>query len=279
MEHHRCSIIYMGRQPWLPPLPPPVKPHTPTPTATVRSRRRHHAAAVATTLPSPTNEAVAVERANTHGRRTHYVQASRWTIQAIHHDGDDEHIPDPSRPQADVDHRGHTRRVFLARHRQIQLYPAPIVAHFRSKPSHHSIHIFMDHSTDFDPRMDQRQRSTRRFLLEPIRPSIFSKAAASISRHQQGLDQWIQAVHHAGHRPHHLPASGPSTAGTLISFHLHRRSATSLQQTTLHHAQSTTIHGHDRPISSAILTSTKPANEIPCPNPASPPPIFVRNPA
>ncbi|KAL6008024.1 hypothetical protein ACLOJK_033530 [Asimina triloba] len=39
------------------------------------------------------------------------------------------------------------------------------------------------------------------------------------------------------------------------------------------------IHGHDRPISSAILTSTKPANEIPCPNPASPPPIFVRDPA
>ncbi|KAL5996193.1 hypothetical protein ACLOJK_026267 [Asimina triloba] len=41
-------------------------------------------------------------------------------------------IPDPSRPQADVDHSGHTKRVFLAH-----------------------------------PRMDQRQGNTDRFLLRP----------------------------------------------------------------------------------------------------------------
>ncbi|KAL5985394.1 hypothetical protein ACLOJK_027378 [Asimina triloba] len=51
------------------------------------------------------------------GRQTHHARAVVALIRAIHHDGDDEHIPDPSRPQADVDHSGHTRQVFLARHR------------------------------------------------------------------------------------------------------------------------------------------------------------------
>ncbi|KAL5994343.1 hypothetical protein ACLOJK_024392 [Asimina triloba] len=117
----------MGRQPWLPPLPPPVKPHTPTPTATVRSRRRHHTAEVATTTPTAT---VAIDSAvrppvifiiNTHHRRV-----SRRTIRAIHHEEDDAHIPDLLRAQTDADHSGHTRRVFLARHQQLQFNPAPI---------------------------------------------------------------------------------------------------------------------------------------------------------
>ncbi|KAL5988891.1 hypothetical protein ACLOJK_026993 [Asimina triloba] len=112
---------------------------------------------------------------------THHRRASQRAIQATHHDGDDAHIPDLLRSQADVDHRGHTRRVFLARHQQIQLYPAPIVAHFKSKSSHLLIHIFMDHSTDLDPRMDQRQRSTKRFLPELIRPSILPNASVFVS--------------------------------------------------------------------------------------------------
>ncbi|KAL5997384.1 hypothetical protein ACLOJK_008314 [Asimina triloba] len=87
-------------------------------------------------------------RANAHCRETHHARAVVAPIRAIHHDGDDEHIPDPSRPQADVDHSGHTRRVFLARHQQIQLYLAPIVAHFKSKPYH--------------------RPSGRRFLLLPV---------------------------------------------------------------------------------------------------------------
>ncbi|KAL6013306.1 hypothetical protein ACLOJK_003798 [Asimina triloba] len=107
---------------------------------------------------------------------THRHQALHRAIQATHHDDDDAHIPDLLRSQADVDHRGHMRRVFLARHQQLQLHSAPIVAHFRSKQSHRLIWIFMAHSTDFDPRMDQRQRSTRRFLLKPISSSIFFKS-------------------------------------------------------------------------------------------------------
>ncbi|KAL5980112.1 hypothetical protein ACLOJK_036579, partial [Asimina triloba] len=42
--------------------------------------------------------------------RTHHHRAPRQAIQAAHHDDDDdEHIPDLSKPQADVDHSGHTR--------------------------------------------------------------------------------------------------------------------------------------------------------------------------
>ncbi|KAL6001174.1 hypothetical protein ACLOJK_006906 [Asimina triloba] len=131
-----------------------------------------------------------------HTTRTHHGQASRWAIQAVHHDGDDEHIPDPSRPQADVDHSGHTRGVFLARHQQIQLYLAPIVAHFKSKPYHRLIWIFMAHSTDLDPRMDQRQGNTDLFLLRPIRPSIFA-AARCLQPRLHRLPSTTRDCHHA----------------------------------------------------------------------------------
>ncbi|KAL6005170.1 hypothetical protein ACLOJK_005732 [Asimina triloba] len=144
--------------------------------------------------------------------RTHHRRAIVAPIRAIHHDGDDARIPDLLRSQADADHSGHTSRVFLARHQQIQLHPAPIVAHFRSNPSHLSIHIFMDHSTDFDPRMDQREGNTDRFLLR-LHPAIhFSKSLLPFSRHQRGLDQWIQAVHCSVHRRPPLPP--PSDAPT-----------------------------------------------------------------
>ncbi|KAL5996729.1 hypothetical protein ACLOJK_007649 [Asimina triloba] len=113
--------------------------------------------------------------------RTHHAHAVVAPIQATHHDGDDAHIPDLLRSQADVDHRGHTRRVFLARHQQIQLNLAPI-------------------------------KRCKAFLLKPISPSIFFKSLLPFSRHQRGLDQWIQAVHRSVHR--RPPLSPPSDAPT-----------------------------------------------------------------
>ncbi|KAL5978167.1 hypothetical protein ACLOJK_029284 [Asimina triloba] len=106
-------------------------------------------------------------------RQTHHGRATIAPIRAIHHDGNGELILDPSRPQADVDHRGHMRRDFLSRHQQIQLHPSPIVAHFKSEPYHRLIWIFMAHSTNFDPRMDQRQGNTDRFLLK-LHPAVKS---------------------------------------------------------------------------------------------------------
>ncbi|KAL6005266.1 hypothetical protein ACLOJK_005828 [Asimina triloba] len=97
---------------------------------------------------------------------THHCRAIVAPIQVIHHDGNNEHILDPSRPQADDDHSGHTRQIFLTRHQQIHFHLAPIVAHFKSEPYHYSIWIFRGH----------------------------------------GLDRKIQAVHHTGHdSPSPLP--------------------------------------------------------------------------
>ncbi|KAL5978856.1 hypothetical protein ACLOJK_018751, partial [Asimina triloba] len=73
----------------------PASSHRPKPPPRCRRQR---------TLPSPTNEAVIFTA------RTHHRQASRRAIRAAHHVADVELIPDPSRPQADVDHSGHTRR-------------------------------------------------------------------------------------------------------------------------------------------------------------------------
>ncbi|KAL5980934.1 hypothetical protein ACLOJK_028854 [Asimina triloba] len=61
---------------------------------------------------------------------THHWRASLRTIRIIHHDEDDAHIPDLLRPQADVDHRGHTRRVFLARPISPFIFPNPSVVIF-----------------------------------------------------------------------------------------------------------------------------------------------------
>ncbi|KAL5989036.1 hypothetical protein ACLOJK_027138 [Asimina triloba] len=60
--------------------------------------------------------------------------------------------------------------------------------------------------------MDQRQRTTKRFLLR-LHPAIhFSKSLLPFSRHQRGLDQWIQAIHRSVHR--RPPLSPPSNAPT-----------------------------------------------------------------
>ncbi|KAL5999238.1 hypothetical protein ACLOJK_040688, partial [Asimina triloba] len=156
--------------------------------------------------------------------KTHHCRAVAAPIRAIHHDGDDEHIPDPSKPQDDVDHSGHTRRVFLARHQQIQLYLAPIVAHFKSTPYHRLIWIFMAHSTDLDPRMDQRQGNTDRFLLRPIRPSIFA-AARCLQPRLHRLPSTARDCHHTADAhlqslpmPRRLPAVRPHPPARL-----HRR--------------------------------------------------------
>ncbi|KAL5994195.1 hypothetical protein ACLOJK_035067 [Asimina triloba] len=130
LQHEaRCSITSKrGWQPWLPPLPPV----TPSPDAIATARaRRSAAAAIGDTTGRrrrrrrPTNDAVEGKLATA---RTHHGRAPRKAIQAIHHDGNDEHILDPSRPQADVDHSGHTRQIFLTRLNQMiqAVYPAAL---------------------------------------------------------------------------------------------------------------------------------------------------------
>ncbi|KAL5988866.1 hypothetical protein ACLOJK_026968 [Asimina triloba] len=106
--------------------------------------------------------------------RTHHGRAIITPIQAIHHDGDDEHILDPSRPQADVDHRGHTRRVILARHQQLQLHPAPI------SPSGHP--FFQNPHSSF-PR--PRPSSARPGLDDPGRSSCHTADPRSTTQPAQ----------------------------------------------------------------------------------------------
>ncbi|KAL6004925.1 hypothetical protein ACLOJK_005483 [Asimina triloba] len=108
-----------------PPLPPPEEP-------TVASTMLPTSVADDGRLPLAADVAKEAKASPSTTARTHHGRAPRRAIQAIHHDGNGELIPDPSRPQADVDHSGHTRRVFLAH-----------------------------------PRMDQRQDNTDRFLLRP----------------------------------------------------------------------------------------------------------------
>ncbi|KAL5999397.1 hypothetical protein ACLOJK_040857 [Asimina triloba] len=168
--------------------------------------------------PSTPMDAISSPANNTHeededvvaDHRTHHRRASRRAIRAIHHEEDDAHIPDLLRSQADVDHSGHTRRVFLARHQQIQLNPAPIVAHFRSKPSHLSIHIFMDHSTDFNPRMGHHSSGTERFLPELIRPSNLPKLAVFVSIISKAWISRSRPFIDAAHGPLHSMHSPPA---------------------------------------------------------------------
>ncbi|KAL6013474.1 hypothetical protein ACLOJK_003972 [Asimina triloba] len=86
-------------------------PRRPSPPANAARRRQHTppAATVPIAIDEEEDDAIVV-LIDTHHRR-----ASRRAIRAIQHEEDDEHILDPSRPQADVDHRGHTRQIFLAR--------------------------------------------------------------------------------------------------------------------------------------------------------------------
>ncbi|KAL6002213.1 hypothetical protein ACLOJK_037661 [Asimina triloba] len=99
------SRTHEGRQPWLPPLPPAKRPTPAIPPAVPPT-------AISTTPPSrcrrpssyaqPQSTTHDVRSINAHGRPTHHFRAIVAPIQAIHHDGDDEHIPDPPRPQADA---------------------------------------------------------------------------------------------------------------------------------------------------------------------------------
>ncbi|KAL5984393.1 hypothetical protein ACLOJK_018497 [Asimina triloba] len=95
----------------------------------------NEALVIATTLPPSVKLVAADERRTANGAheegepaavRTHHYWAVVTPIQVIHHDGNNEHIPNSSRPQPDVDHSGHTRQIFLARHQQMHLHPAPI---------------------------------------------------------------------------------------------------------------------------------------------------------
>ncbi|KAL6002206.1 hypothetical protein ACLOJK_037654 [Asimina triloba] len=123
MEHLRCSTMLMK---WVAPPastpPPPVtaprrlqtKP-SPSPPRPCRPP----------SSPPPTNDERRRRRSRCHGRQTHHGRATIAAIRAIHHEEGDELIPDLSRPQADVDHRGHTSRDFLARSFNRRFSPKP----------------------------------------------------------------------------------------------------------------------------------------------------------
>ncbi|KAL5972913.1 hypothetical protein ACLOJK_039719 [Asimina triloba] len=70
--------------------------------------------------------------------------------------------------------------------------------------------------------MDHHKGHTKRFLLRPHLTIHFSKTCCCHSRHQQSLDQWIQVVHHAGHRP--INASCRPLARSPAARHTHRPS-------------------------------------------------------
>ncbi|KAL6002186.1 hypothetical protein ACLOJK_037634 [Asimina triloba] len=171
---------------------------TPAPDVVATARGRHFTRSQPPSCrsPSPCRRCPRRRRRQACHRRTHHGRATIAPIRAIHHDGNDEHIPDLLRPQADIDHSGHTRRVFLARHQQIQLHPAPIVAHFKSEPYHRLIWIFMAHSTDFDPRMDHHEGSPKPHLaIDSLRPSsatINHKPTVQPASHEHGNDPTSQ---------------------------------------------------------------------------------------
>ncbi|KAL6009478.1 hypothetical protein ACLOJK_022707 [Asimina triloba] len=163
-----------------PPLEPAIPPATMLPPLAMHRRRR--------TSPKK-------KPSSTVG--THHCPATIDAIRAIHHDGDDEHIPNPSRPQADVDHSGHTRQIFLTRHQQIHLHPAPIVTHFKSELYHHSIWIFRGHGSRFDPIVGDHKYDAKHFLLKPHLTVKFKRMhLSSFFRHQQAPHQQICTVHH-----------------------------------------------------------------------------------
>ncbi|KAL5986417.1 hypothetical protein ACLOJK_014750, partial [Asimina triloba] len=95
--------------------------------------------------------------------RTHHRRAIIAPIRAAHHDRNNEHIPDPSRP--------------------------------------------------FNPKIDDRNHDTKRFLLEPISLSIFLKSICLHCCHRRGLDRTIQAIHDAAASCPSLQS--PSTAPTM----------------------------------------------------------------
>ncbi|KAL5995680.1 hypothetical protein ACLOJK_025748 [Asimina triloba] len=173
MEHIPCSIISNGmggshgchhcsccrRRPSAPRRSsPPVKL---LPTA--------HLAPTISSISSSANDAVEEDDEPTSpAGEIHHARAVVAPIRAIHHDGDDEYIQDPLRPQADVHHSGHTRQIFLARHQQLQLHPAPING---SKAKEHKT-------------FSSKASSNRRIFQKPL--SSFPRLRPSSAR--PGLD-------------------------------------------------------------------------------------------
>ncbi|KAL5979120.1 hypothetical protein ACLOJK_019017 [Asimina triloba] len=199
---------------------PSVRHHHAARQPPLESPRRHqYAAGEDNAQRPPSTTHLAVRSSNAHCCRTHHRRAIIAPIQAAHHDGDDEHIPDPSRPQADDHHNGHTRQIFLTSHQQIHLHPAPIVAHFKSEPYHHSIWIFRGHGSRFDPTIGDHKHDAKHFLLSLIQPSFLPKAICHQPRHQQGLDQ-IQAVHHVNGTK---PSLAPVPQHLIVSPHPRRK--------------------------------------------------------
>ncbi|KAL5986527.1 hypothetical protein ACLOJK_014860, partial [Asimina triloba] len=133
------SLQRDGRQPWLPPLPPAIH----------RCRRTLPSKTPSSSLSRPTIVGPSLPRS-----KPLITMATTSTFQIW-------------RPQADVDHRGHTRQIFLTRHQQIHLHPASIVAHFKSEPYHHSIWIFRGYGTRFDPIIGEHKHDAKHFLLRP----------------------------------------------------------------------------------------------------------------
>ncbi|KAL5987995.1 hypothetical protein ACLOJK_035758, partial [Asimina triloba] len=118
----------------LSPLPPPEEP-------TVASTTPPSSVADDGRLPLAADVAEEAKASPSTTVQTHRRQALHRTIRAIHHNGNDEHIPDPSRPQADVDHSGHTK-ASLPRPPFIMLGTVPIIYQHAHEPARcHGHHL------------------------------------------------------------------------------------------------------------------------------------------
>ncbi|KAL6000101.1 hypothetical protein ACLOJK_034779 [Asimina triloba] len=177
LHHHH------GRQqPWLPPMgfTDGVRSVDRTPQdATIGEIK------AAPSLPLPPDTAGRVDEGEDEGSdvagEIHQQGEHHRAIQVVHHDRNIKAIPDPSRPQGDVDHSSHPRQARLLRHRRVCLHPAPVIAYFRSQRHHLSISIFMAHLKDMDLTIDHHSDDEQHFLPELISPSISMKPSASLS--------------------------------------------------------------------------------------------------
>ncbi|KAL6004433.1 hypothetical protein ACLOJK_004986 [Asimina triloba] len=246
MEHLWCSITFTN---W-------VAAMAATTAAANAARRRQHTPPVAAmhilTVDGDEEDSHTVILVGD----THHHRAIFAPIRAIHHDGNDELIPDPSRPQADVDHRGHTRRDFLARHQQIQLHPAPIVAHFRSKPS--------SFNRRFSPKPSQQPISGHLvFSVHANEPPSASRPPAAGPQASTHLQRPIQdgPLSSIGSRID-APALTQQTHLQQVHSRLHFRSP--FNPASMAHRSS-----HDPAVRSSVHTLAKPVNPI-CSTPLQP---------
>ncbi|KAL6000029.1 hypothetical protein ACLOJK_034706, partial [Asimina triloba] len=165
--------------PWLPPATstpageamhshhrqPPIKALCPTVHAHVirQARRRRR------------TMNVTVEESRCRCCRTHHGRAILAPIQAVHHDDDDEHIPDPLRPQADIDHSGHTRPHLTVVLPKIYLPSKPSLARPRSNDP--------GLRNKADDRRCLRRRCCRTSITPPLRlPPDEHYATANLSQ-------------------------------------------------------------------------------------------------